>query len=44
MSAPMLHVRGQVLVGPDEVRDELWVVGGRVTYDAADRRRGRRRR
>ena len=33
MSTPMLHVRGQVLLGPDEVRDELWVVGGRVTYD-----------
>ena len=37
MSTPMLHVRGQVLLGPDEVRDELWVVGGRVTYDRADR-------
>ena len=34
MSAPVLHVRGQVLVGPDDVRDELWVVDGRVTYDA----------
>lgn len=32
MSAPVLHVRGQVLVGPDEVVDELWVVGGRVTF------------
>ncbi|MFE0131368.1 amidohydrolase family protein [Streptomyces sp. NPDC059037] len=29
----VLHVKGRVLVGPDEVRDELWVVGGRVTYD-----------
>ncbi|MFD4632953.1 amidohydrolase family protein [Streptomyces sp. NPDC058284] len=29
----VLHVTGRVLVGPDEVRDELWVVGGRVTYD-----------
>ncbi|OON74053.1 amidohydrolase family protein [Streptomyces tsukubensis] len=29
----VLHVRGGVLVGPDEVREELWVVGGRVTYD-----------
>lgn len=28
----MLHVKGRVLVGPDEVRDELWAVGGRVTY------------
>ena len=33
MTTPMLHVRGQVLLGPDEVRDELWVVGGRITYD-----------
>src|SRR3954454_11343351 len=33
MTTPMLHVRGQVLIGPDEVRDELWVVGGRVTFD-----------
>ena len=33
MTTPMLHVSGQVLVGPDEVRDELWVVGGRITYD-----------
>ncbi|MEU4111552.1 amidohydrolase family protein [Streptomyces sp. NPDC027717] len=29
----VLHVKGRVLAGPDEVRDELWVVGGRVTYD-----------
>ncbi|MEV0964221.1 MULTISPECIES: amidohydrolase family protein [unclassified Streptomyces] len=28
----VLHVTGRVLVGPDDVRDELWVVGGRVTY------------
>jgi imidazolonepropionase-like amidohydrolase len=33
MTTPMLHVRGQVLVGPEDVRDELWVVGGRVTFD-----------
>ncbi|GAB3058423.1 amidohydrolase family protein [Intrasporangium mesophilum] len=32
MSAPVLHVRGQVLVGPDDVVDELWVVDGRVTF------------
>ena len=32
MSAPVLHVRGRVLVGPDEVVDELWVVGGRVSF------------
>ncbi|MGW3286644.1 amidohydrolase family protein [Streptomyces sp. NPDC001002] len=29
----MLHVKGRILVGPDEVRDELWVVDGRVSYD-----------
>ncbi|MET8559557.1 amidohydrolase family protein [Streptomyces flaveolus] len=29
----VLHVRGRVLAGPDDVRDELWVVGGRVSYD-----------
>jgi imidazolonepropionase-like amidohydrolase len=34
MSSPVLHVVGQVLVGPDEVRDEIWLVGGRVSYAA----------
>ncbi|WP_405645999.1 amidohydrolase family protein [Streptomyces uncialis] len=29
----VLHVSGRVLVGPDDVRDELWVVGGRITYE-----------
>ncbi|WP_221354978.1 amidohydrolase family protein [Streptomyces beigongshangae] len=29
----VLHVKGRVLVGPDDVRDELWVVDGKVTYD-----------
>ncbi|MDH6227572.1 MULTISPECIES: amidohydrolase family protein [Streptomyces] len=29
----VLRVRGRVLAGPEEVRDELWVVGGRITYD-----------
>ena len=28
----VLHVRGRVLVGPEEVRDELWVAGGRVAF------------
>ncbi|MCH0539580.1 amidohydrolase family protein [Streptomyces sp. MUM 203J] len=28
----VLHVKGRVLVGPEDVRDELWVVGGRVTF------------
>lgn len=30
----VLRVRGPVLAGPDEVRDGLWVVDGRVTYSA----------
>jgi imidazolonepropionase-like amidohydrolase len=29
----VLHVKGRVLAGPEDVRDELWVVGGRVTYE-----------
>ncbi|MFE5856393.1 amidohydrolase family protein [Streptomyces sp. NPDC056500] len=28
----VLHVKGRVLVGPEDVRDELWVVGGRITH------------
>lgn len=30
---PVLHLRGPVLVGPDEVVAEAWVVGGRITYE-----------
>jgi imidazolonepropionase-like amidohydrolase len=29
----MLHLRGPVLVGPHEIVDEAWVVGGRLTFD-----------
>lgn len=29
----VLRVKGRVLVGPDEVRDELWAVDGRITYE-----------
>lgn len=29
----VLHVKGRVLIGPEEVRDELWAVGGRVTFE-----------
>ncbi|NBM16344.1 amidohydrolase family protein [Streptomyces sp. GC420] len=29
----VLHVKGRVLTGPEEVRDEVWVVGGRITYE-----------
>ncbi|MEU6019713.1 amidohydrolase family protein [Streptomyces sp. NPDC047515] len=28
----MLHVKGRVLVGPEDVRDELWAVDGRISY------------
>ncbi|MFE9766275.1 amidohydrolase family protein [Streptomyces sp. NPDC005808] len=31
--ATVLQVRGRVLVGPEDVRDELWVVGGRISYE-----------
>lgn len=30
--SPVLRVRGRVLTGREEARDELWVVGGRVTF------------
>ncbi|WP_171113628.1 MULTISPECIES: amidohydrolase family protein [Streptomyces] len=29
----VLHVKGRVLVGPEDIRDELWVVDGRISYD-----------
>jgi imidazolonepropionase-like amidohydrolase len=29
----VLHIRGRILAGPDDVRDELWVVGGRISYE-----------
>ncbi|WP_433888694.1 amidohydrolase family protein [Streptomyces sp. CA-111067] len=29
----VLHIKGRVLAGPQDVADELWVVGGRITYD-----------
>ncbi|WP_230424240.1 amidohydrolase family protein [Streptomyces radicis] len=29
-----LHITGRVLIGPDdEIRDEVWVVGGRITFE-----------
>ena len=30
---PVLHMRGRVLVGPEDIRDELWVIDGRISYD-----------
>ncbi len=32
MNDPVLHVQGRILLSPDEERDELWVIGGRVSY------------
>ena len=32
--AQVLHLTGPVLVGPQDVRPQAWVVGGRVTYAA----------
>jgi imidazolonepropionase-like amidohydrolase len=39
-ASPVLHVRGRVLLGPDEVRDELWVIDGRVTFTRPSRYAG----
>ena len=33
MTSPVIHVQGAVLVGPDEVREEAWILGGRITYE-----------
>lgn len=30
----VLHLRGPVLVGPDDLRPQAWVLGGRITFDA----------
>ncbi|MBU7599701.1 amidohydrolase family protein [Streptomyces sp. P38-E01] len=29
----VLHIKGRVLVGPEDVRDELWVREGRITFE-----------
>ncbi|HEY5833347.1 amidohydrolase family protein [Streptomyces sp.] len=29
----VLHIKGRVLVGPQDVADELWVVAGRITFE-----------
>ncbi|ABD12816.1 amidohydrolase, imidazolonepropionase [Frankia casuarinae] len=34
MNVPALRIRGGVLVSPTEVRDEVWVVDGRITFSA----------
>jgi imidazolonepropionase-like amidohydrolase len=33
MTAPVLHLQGEILVGPEDVRGEAWVVGGRLTFE-----------
>jgi imidazolonepropionase-like amidohydrolase len=33
MTAPVLHLQGEILVGPEEVRPDAWVVGGRLTFE-----------
>ena len=33
MTATVLHLQGEVLVGPEDVRPEAWVVGGRLTFE-----------
>jgi imidazolonepropionase-like amidohydrolase len=32
MDAPVLHVRGQVLVGPEETHGEIWIIDGKVSF------------
>jgi len=34
MTSPALHIKGGILRGPQDVLEELWVVGGRITYSA----------
>jgi imidazolonepropionase-like amidohydrolase len=34
MGGPTLHLRGRVLVGPEETLDEVWVVDGRISLTA----------
>jgi imidazolonepropionase-like amidohydrolase len=33
MATEVLHLTGPVLVGPEDVRGQAWVAGGRITYD-----------
>lgn len=34
MTGAVLHVQGRILRGPEDVVDEMWVVGGRITFEA----------
>ncbi|QNP73460.1 amidohydrolase family protein [Streptomyces roseirectus] len=29
----VLHVKGRILVGPEDIRDDLWIIDGRVSHD-----------
>ncbi len=31
--APVLHIKGRILAGPEETFPEAWAVGGRITYE-----------
>ncbi|MCW2622356.1 MAG: putative peptidase family protein [Frankiales bacterium] len=33
MTDPVLHLRGPVLVGPQDERPQAWVIGGRITFE-----------
>ncbi|MBW3085819.1 hypothetical protein KEM60_02030 [Austwickia sp. TVS 96-490-7B] len=33
MTAPVLHVSGRVMVSADEIRDDMWVVDGKITFE-----------
>ena len=34
IDSPVLHVTGRILVGPEDVRDQMWVIDGRVSWSA----------
>ena len=34
MSHEVLHIEGEILVGPDDTRPDVWVVDGRISYAA----------
>lgn len=34
IDSPALHVTGRILVGPEDVRDEMWVIDGRISWSA----------
>ncbi|MCL6422132.1 amidohydrolase family protein [Brachybacterium sp. JHP9] len=38
--APVLHLRGPILLGPDEELSEAWVVGGAIRHERPDLPRG----